>query len=381
MIYSDLNLRQIFYSCGAFFILATCGNASTPITTCAIRWDAWYTNGPEDPAKYTAAALSALAFHPLAPLHATFTPNGTILWAASQATFDAEIRAAHIAGLCWAYVMYGRDNVIDLENSMMRGLAFHRASQIKSQVNYSMIISLSLLDRSPGVGNSTRKIVELIADPNYQRITINGSHRPLLFLFYEPTDLERRFDGSLQKLKQSVDTVRELSIARGLENPYLVVLFGPAQAAEKVRAALGADAISEYVAGVRTGGVQEWGEFETTIEADWADYISATSIAAIPTLRSGADIRARCESPPPFEHRFPRGFDCRRFYVKNPTLEELGAEFRAAAKLLQSPLSKDPAALLLAYAWSECDESGNCLMPTYGDPSGNKIKYIATALR
>ena len=29
---------------------------------------------------------------------------------------------------------------------------------------------------------------------------------------------------------------------------------------------------------------------------------------------------------------------------------------------------RDPAALMLGYAWSECDESVNCLMPTYAIP-------------
>ena len=35
---------------------------------------------------------------------------------------------------------------------------------------------------------------------------------------------------------------------------------------------------------------------------------------------------------------------------------------------------------MLVYAWSECDESGNCLMPTYGDAAGRKLDAIARAL-
>jgi len=35
---------------------------------------------------------------------------------------------------------------------------------------------------------------------------------------------------------------------------------------------------------------------------------------------------------------------------------------------------------MLVYAWSECDESGNCLMPTLGDPAGRKIDAVARGL-
>ena len=123
-----------------------------------------------------------------------------------------------------------------------------------------------------------------------------------------------------------------------------------------------------------------WAEFEPSIEADWDAFAAASSANAVPTLRSGADIRARCQTPPPFDHRFPPNDKCDNYTV-NPTLEELKGEFRNALLWIERHQEKDPAQLLLVYAWSECDESGNCLMPTYGDPVGEKLRAIREILQ
>ena len=181
-----------------------------------------------------------------------------------------------------------------------------------------------------------------------------------------------------QPLREALEELRAGSERRGLGNPYVVVTLSGAKQAESVRASIGADAISQYVAGRRRGR-QRWAQFEPSIEADWDLYAAATSADVVPTLRSGADIRARCQTPPPFDHRFPPGSLCDDF-VFNPTLEELGQEFRHARAWIDMRRARDPAALMLVYAWSECDESGNCLMPTYGDPSGRKLDAIARAL-
>jgi hypothetical protein len=355
--------------------------ASNPITPCAIRWDAWYTNGPTDPGGYTAAALSPPQFHNLAPLHAKFDANGKIEWAPSQATFDAEIRAAHGASVCWAYLMYGKNNVIDMNDPLNKGLVFHRSSSIKSQAQYALMTTTALIGRPGQYTDSTKATVDLMADSAYQNVSDRTHKRPLLFLFYEPEDLARIFKGSLATMKQSLDAIRKASVDRGLGNPYIVVLSGPPKTAEDVRTALGADAISEYISGNRKKRIERWAEFEPSIEADWNAYAAATNAAIVPTLRSGADIRARCQTPPPYDHRFPPGFNCGNFYIINPTLAELKTEFQDAATWVRAHPDRDPTGLLLVYAWSECDESGNCLMPTYGDPDGRKLQTIAAALR
>jgi len=276
--------------------------------------------------------------------------------------------------------MYGKNNVIDLTDPMMKGLVFHRTSSIKSEVKYALMTTTGLLGRPGQYIGSAKATVDLLADSNYQRISVGSIDRPLLFLYFDAADLAKTFLGSLVFMKQSLDAIRKLSVDRGLGNPYIVVVLAPAKAAEEIRIALGADSISEYISGERKKGVEQWAEFETSIEADWNAFASATDATTVPTLRSGADIRARCQTPPPWEHRFSPGFDCGNFYVVNPTLAELKKEFQDAAAWVRSHALKDPAGLLLVYAWSECDESGNCLMPTYGDPDGRKLQAIAAAL-
>jgi hypothetical protein len=352
--------------------------AATPVTPCAIRWDAWYTNGQTDPGHYASDALSLPRWHHLAPIHARFDSAGTITWAPSQETFDAEIRAASSAGLCWAYVMYGQNNIIDLSNPLMRGLAYHRASAIKSSVNYAMIVTADLLGRPGQYESAVQATVRLMRDANYQHVSINGTSRPLLFLLYNATDLGRFFEGSFAKMKEVIDAVRQASADSQLGDPYLVVLSSPAKQAEITRRALGADGISEYVAGTRSGGAQSWAGFEPSIEADWDAYTAATPADAIPTLRSGADIRARCETPPPFDHRF--GQKRCDSYVLNPSAQELKSEFRDSVAWIANHRGRDPANLMVVYSWSECDESGNCLMPTIGDPAGQKLKTISEIL-
>ena len=282
-----------------------CSGRENQVTACAIRWDAWYTNGPTDPAHYTSDTLSPPRWHSLAPIHARFNSAGRITWAASQESFDAEIRAASLANLCWAYVMYGKNNIINLSNPLMQGLVYHRASAIKSAVEYAMIVPSDLLGRPGKYESAAHAVVELMRNSDYKHTSVNNSiSRPVLFLLYNSIDLERSFGGSLPKMKEVIDAIRRMSIESQIGDPYLVVLLSPARDAEIVRRALGADGISEYIAGTRSGGAQSWSAFEPSIEADWDAYAAATSADAIPTLRSGADIRARCETSPPFDHRF-----------------------------------------------------------------------------
>ena len=56
----------------------------------------------------------------------------------------------------------------------------------------------------------------------------------------------------------------------------------------------------------------------------------------------------------------------------NPSIEELKSEFQKSLTWISAHKDRDPSSLLVVYSWSECDESGNCLMPTIGDPTDRK---------
>lgn len=185
----------------------------------------------------------------------------------------------------------------------------------------------------------------------------------------------------LKNLQGPFDDIRRRANEEGLGEPYIVVLAGSGAQAEAIRKGIGGNAISRYQPGKRDGHAMPWTDYAATFEAEWDSYAAATSADVVPTLSTGGDIRARCETPPPWDvGRFPANGDCDN-YAAIPSTEELKAEFRNAVGWLRNHGEKDPARLLLVYSWSECDESGNCLMPTYGDPDGKKIRAIRDALK
>jgi len=275
--------------------------------------------------------------------------------------------------------MYGSANKIDLSNSMMQGLNFHRSSSIKNETKYTMMLTTGVIGRAHDFVDATTFAASFLNDANYQFVTIDEVKRPLVFLYYDEADIRTAFANCMAAAREALDDLRSRSIKEGTGNPYIVVLFAPAARAEEIRRQLGADAISEYVAGQRSLGVQRWRDFEPTIQADWDAFGHESAGGAIPSLRTGADIRARCETPPPADHRFHRGGSCDN-YVQNPSSAELAAEFQAAAAWIAMHPTKDPARILLVYSWSECDESGNCLMPTLGDPHTTKLDVIRSVL-
>ena len=184
---------------------------------CAIRWDAWYSNGPDEPGAYTAAALSLPAWRSRAPLHGRFGPDGKIVWAATQATFDAEIRAAARAHLCWVYLAYGDHGVIDLDHPMMRALRLHLSSAIRDEAPYALMTTPSLL-----IGGDRKAALEatlsLMQRSGYESVAIDGERRPLLFLFFESSqafaETARR-----EALRAALDALRAASRKRGLGKP------------------------------------------------------------------------------------------------------------------------------------------------------------------
>jgi len=362
-------------------LLALCPSESRadPVNACAIRWDAWYSNAPGDPGHDTAVTLADPQFHALAPLHGEFEPDGGLVWRPSQARFDAEIEAARRADLCWAYLAYGSGGAVDLSLPMMRGLAFHRASAIKDLVPYALIATTSTLGSARDLTTAAAAIADLMRDSNYKTVDLAGVRRPLLFVFYDKQDVARLFGGDLGLVRQSLDNLRQRAQKQGSGDPYVVVLASPAALAETLREALGAEAISEYVSGRRTGQPESWSAFAPSMEQDWRAYAAATRAQAAPLVRSGADLRARCAHPPRWERRFQTAASCDN-YVENPSLDQLKAEFARARAFIATPEAKDPARLLLIYSWSECDESGNCLMPTHGDPTGEKLRAVGEAL-
>ena len=308
----------------ALLAFASAAANAAPIA-CAIRWDAWYTNGPQDPGAYTARALSVPAWRDRAPRTHISTIGRDFVgaFAGDVRRRDSSCRQGpSMLGLSRLRRPW-RDRPRSSDDA---GLWFHRRSAIRDEVDYALMTTPSLL-----VGGSREAALaatlQLLKD---RIISASASPKRLVPSFSFTSKLPRRaacWRMRNRSAKPSVE-LRAGSERLGLGDPYVAVTLSGAKRAKSVRAAIGADAISQYVAGRRRGR-QSWAQFEPSIEADWDLFVAATSGDVVPTLRSGADIRARCQTPPPFDHRFAASSPCDDF-VFNPTAEELQQEFRHA---------------------------------------------------
>ena len=263
--------------------------AMNDIVACAIRWDAWYTNGVNDIGHYTATALGKPEWRARTPLHATIDGSGRITWTPSQQTFDAEIRAVKQANLCWAFLTYGANHEVDLKHPLMRGLAYLRSSAIKAKAPYALILQGRTLGQTNNFRAAVAKILSLMHDDNYERIVIAGQVRPLLLFFYEADGVNASFGGSIANLRGPFDLIRESAREQGLGEPYVVVLAWSGAQAEAIRESIGADANSEYFSGHWNGHVMP-GEFRK----DRRGRLGSFWLSGAVGLRPHAEHRGGC---------------------------------------------------------------------------------------
>jgi len=338
----------------------------------AIRWDARYCDAPGQPCYEEEQILGPQKWHFRAPLHTTVLGPNKIKFEPTQATFDAEIRAARAGGLSyWAYLMYGdpQSGVIDLNQSMMKGLAFHRASAIRSQMNYAMMVQTSTLGSVGAYGAAVSAVLDLMHDSNYQ--TCLGG-RPVLFLYYSEADLKGVWGASYANLKGALDAVRAGALGRGLGDPYIIVMTPPPTVAEAVRTALGADAISTYAVPIPQNYSATYDQLDQMTQAYWESEAAAAPAGVVPTVMIGWDTRPRKEHPPYWERNITPAHPDMTKYVTAPTAIQFAGECRAAIRFVNAHQKTCRSRLVLIYAWNE-DSEGGPLEPTLGDPKGARL--------
>lgn len=345
----------------------------------AIRWDAQYCDTQGQPCFEEEQILGPRQWQSRSPLHAKVIGPDAIRFEPTQATFDAEIRAAEAGGLAyWAYVTYTdpRTGAIDLKHSMMRGLAFHRASAIRSKVNVALIVATNGLGHTGQFGPAVDVIAGLIKEGGYQ--TCLGG-RPLLYLYFSEPDMAGYWGGSLDNLKASLDALRARCRIQGSGDPYVVVMAAPPEKAEQVRVALGGDAISIYAGPIPPGPQQPYAALAAATQAYWRKELRAAKAGMIPTVMIGWDKRPRKEHPPSWEKNIKRG-EGLDLYVKAPTPEEFAAECQHAVDLINANPQACAARTALIYAWNENSEGGP-LAPSLGDPDARKLNAAAPVIR
>jgi hypothetical protein len=373
-----ISRRQTFASGLALAVTASASPyARTKCVLGAIRWDGQYCDTPGQPCFEEEKSLGPGKWRFRAPLHTQVLDQNRISFQPNQETFDREIAAAAAGGLdYWAYLMYGENGSINIDHSMMAGLKFHRASKIKNQMNYAMMITANTIGFSRAYDNPIAKLVDLMRDTNYQ---VTHSGRPVVYFYYQEQFLKDYWDGSLLNLAQALGALRISARGSGMQNPYIVVVTSPPSFAERLRSALGGDAISTYAVFVRFDSRIPYSRLANATRSYWEAELAATNSGVVPTVMIGWDTRPRREHPPAWE-KGEHPLTNLDSYVTPPTPTEFTTECQAAFDFISAHPIACASGLALIYAWNE-DSEGGPLEPTLGDPEASKLKALGQIVR
>lgn len=337
----------------------------------AIRWDAWYgAAGSNDfPIDETAWALSTPEFSGRAPAHSVIEGSTTVVYADSQATFDAEITAAKEAGLSyWAYLRYSASHL----PSLNRGWDYHQASSIKSDMNWAVMTQTYLLGSTGDYATEVAEHVAWFQQSNYQKVLTD---RPLVYLFYDAGQLASSWGGDLANFKAALDALRVAAVGAGLGDPYIAV-----NSTSAIKTSLGLDALFTYAARPVVMHRSPYADLSAGMrDVAWPAQ-AATGSKFIPLAMMGWDKRPR-------QQRLDKGsrqagdqpyvgLDQRHLTA---TPEEIVAHVEDAFDYVAANPSICDADTVLAYAWSEYDEGG-WLGPTLDGSGQARLSALAEFL-
>ena len=205
--------------------------------------------------------------------------------------------------------------------------------------------------------------------PTYQRV---DGGRPLYYLTLPSAANLAWWGNNPANLLPAVEYLRQQVEAKTGENPYIVIMGSPAEAAAYAQI-LGADAISAYA----IQGGDQGASFQTLTnetEAGWNAEVS-TGLSVIPTVMTGWNPSPRVTNPVPW------GSSGTASYA-TATPAQVAAQLSDALDWIAAH-PQDTANTALVYAWDEFDEGG-WLAPTYvpGDPAGDtsRLDAVGTAL-
>lgn len=340
----------------------------------AIRFDAWY--APDDTIDtQCAAALGSAKWSDRWPPNAS-SANGSLSWpAATQATIDAEIEAALVAGLdFWAFDSYPAGDGLGV------ALALFLTSASRGKLRFCMLGQISnWADPTTAEGYATvlDRDVGLMAQPDYLSVVIGGVTRPVYFVLdATPAQLGLLPAGTAG----AIATVRAKAAAVQLAEPYVVWLsaapLGEYDNTSAARTA-GADAAGAYTCPGGPIGAEPFSALATMAMTDWSDR-RETGFPSVPTVMTGWDPRPLIETPQPF-YPVPSSDNDANFYLEGePT--EIADQVSAMLDFLADNPGPCPSGVGLIYAWNELLEGG-WIMPTAGadGPDDRRIDAIGAA--
>lgn len=318
----------------------------------AIRWDAWH--GDQGvPGQAVRRSLSPVKYHWRLPFFAKVTGENQVhIDGTAQNVMDREIEYAADAGInYWAFVTYPEHDAMSL------GLKRYLSSPRRKNIRFCLLTEASRWNSPTYVEWVTR----LMQEPGYQTVLQN---RPLLYLgFLDQAQIVSHWKDA-QGFRAVLDTLRTTLRAKGLGNPYLVILdFSAAQGAQWA-AQLGGDAISSYATTYAPRAATPYLELAQADLRFW-EACRATGTAVVPIVTAGWDRRPRIEQPVPWETWQQPGVGLDQ-YVAVATPAELAEHLKASLDWLAQHAATAPARTSLVYAWNENDEGG-WIVPTLQD--------------
>jgi hypothetical protein len=344
----------------ALAILGASGapSSSAPLLG-AIRWDAWHTpwsrvkaGSADGPVAAVTRSLSPGRYHWRAPFFAReIDPEHLAIDGYTPAIMDREIAYAKAGGLdYWAFLLY------DPDSAMTQALDLYRASAHRADLGFCGIASPATFGGVKTFDAGVARLADLLSEPGYVTVALG---RPLLYLF----DVQDKWIEAWGGAEAAAGRFRGLKMAlraRGLREPYLVVLdFDPHHGA-KVARIVGGQALSSYtVAG--DGRDAPYSDLTAGARGFWERCL-ATGLDVVPIAVAGWDRRPRIEHPVPWESYQQPGVGMDRFY-REPTPEQLAQHLGEALDWAAARPERCPAQTALVYAWNEHDEGG-WLCPT-----------------
>jgi hypothetical protein len=338
-------------------------------TVGAIRWDAWHQGSARDPVRAMERSLGPKQYHWRLPFSATVVSDSEVeIRGYTQEIMDREIAYARAGGLdYWAFLLY------DPGSAMSQGLSLYLSSKHKADMRFCVIASPHLFGTPEEFPEKIKRIVDLIAEPNYQK-TPDG--RPLLYLFNVSDTWIKTWGGDVCAGKL-FESFRAAVRARGQKTPYIAVMdFSPDHGA-KIARALGAQAISTYATSCGGTHGAPYSDLAKCATDFWGK-CAATGSEVVPLAMAGWDRRPRIEHPVPWEKYQKPGVGMENYYDM-PTPAQLAAHIRDAMLWTEKNKSRCPAQTVIVYAWNEHDEGG-WLCPTLNaDGSANKDRLDSLA--
>jgi hypothetical protein len=310
----------------------------------AIRWDAWIGESGKGLVDaqlvglQVERSLNPNQYHYRAPFFAKEISHDSIqARGTTQEIMDQEIAYAKNAGIdYWAFCWYPPHSGLDTARQL------YLASEHRNDVKWSVILGTG----SFNYATDGKWLVEKFKESNYQKVT---GGRPLVYIFGNTKSVSRK----------QLDSLRTMSAAQGLPNPFVALMEFNATTASAMADTVGADALTSYISWTGKNGEPYDPVIPKADESGWESY-SKTGKQIIPWVTTGHNTKPRIDHPVSW-FKVPDGE-----WVADGTPEQIGKNLNNAINWIRLHPGQTEANALIMYAWNEHDEGG-WLCPTLGN--------------